>query len=223
VDTSIGYWFTNNCDKARLSDCSSQGHASGGYIVDSGCTNGVIQGCSSGGGDGKWRDYDSEFYWAEDFSYDKTLHKSFTFGGAPTTYNLFKVTGSVRVFGVYGDVTTVIPNTASTANLELYSVNANPNITNSAGAPNLQTRVVGTILAREGSATDPLEIGEPNATPAVTENANYRDPKTPVLLTKDNGADTYIQLVISAALASGAMHWHVEWEPATDDGFLEPA
>ena len=34
-------------------------------------------------------------------------------------------------------------------------------------------------------------------------------------------ADTYIQLVLTAAMASGAIHWHIEWEPITDDGFIE--
>ena len=84
-------------------------------------------------------------------------------------------------------------------------------------------RVVGTVLAKESLSTDPLEIGEPDNTPAIIENTNFRDPKNPIILIEDDSADTYIQAVLSAALASGAIHWHVEWEPITDNGFLEPA
>jgi len=52
ADISIGFWATNSCDKTRLRNCGSQGHATAGYQVDAGCTNSVIGNCSSGGGDG---------------------------------------------------------------------------------------------------------------------------------------------------------------------------
>lgn len=60
---TIGYWVTNSCDKARLRDCGSQGHSTAGYQVDSGCTNGVISGSHSGGGDGPRVDNGSLFHW----------------------------------------------------------------------------------------------------------------------------------------------------------------
>ena len=53
------------------------------------------------------------------------------------------------------------------------------------------------------------------------ENSNFRNPNNPIILIEDNGADTYVQLVLSAAVASGGIHWHGEWSPITDDGFLE--
>ena len=140
-----------------------------------------------------------------------------------TTYNLFKVTGAIKVFNIFGHVTTVIANTASDVNLELYSTNASVDITNNVGAPSIQADVVGTVYAKESTSTDPLEKGEPDSTPAIIENTNFRDPKNPIILIKDDSADTYIQMVLSVAVASGVIHWHVEWEPITDDGFLEVA
>lgn len=225
ADTSIGYWATNSCDKTRIRGCGSQGHATSGFQVDTGCTNGVIEACYSGGGDGKWTDADNAFVWSN-FSYERFLFTTSTFtatggvGGAGTNYNLFKITGSVKVFNIYSHVTTVLPATSSVPNLELYSTNAAVDITDAAGGPDITGAVVGTTLAREQPASEPLVMGAPSATPAVIENSDYRDPSTPIILVEDNGADTYIQLTLTAALASGAMHWHVEWEPVTDNGFV---
>ena len=226
--SSIGFWFTNSCDKYRVCGCTSQGHSMASFQVDTGCTNGVIDRFSSGGGDGRWVDTDHATviinlaYEREEFS-PVTFTNAGGVGGAGTNYNLFKVTGGVRVFNIWGHVTTATPATNSTVNLELYSTNAAIDITDAAGAPDLVSRCAGTVLVRESVATDPLEIGEPDSTPAVIENTNFRHLHVPVILCKDDAADTYIQLVLSAALASGAMLWHVEWEPVTDDGFVEPA
>jgi hypothetical protein len=225
---SIGYWVTNNADKFRIVRCGCQGHGTAPFQIDTGCTNGVVWDFSSGGGDGKWTDADSSTV-ISDLTYPETKYASVTFtntggvGGAGTNYNLFRVYGGVRVFNIFGHVTTATPATNSTVNLELYSTNGAVDITDNAGAPDLVSRCVGTILARESVATDPLEIGEPDSTPAVVENTAFNDPRVPVILIEDDAAATYIQLVLSAALASGAMHWHVEWEPITEAGFVEPA
>ena len=61
--STIGYWVTNSCDKARIRDCGSQGHSTAGFQVDSGCTNGVVTGSHSGGGDGPRIDNGSLFHW----------------------------------------------------------------------------------------------------------------------------------------------------------------
>lgn len=225
---TIGYWMTNTCDKFRLMMCGSQGHGTAPFQVDTGCTNGVIWQFSSGGGDGKWSDADSGTV-ISDLTYPETKFADVTFtatggvGGAGTNYNLFKIDGAVQVFNVFGHVTTATPATASTINLELYSSNAAVDITDAAGAPDMASRVVGTTLAREGAADDPLILAEPDNTPGVIENASFNSPSVPIILVEDDAADTYIQLVLTAALASGAMHWHVEWKPVTDDGFVEPA
>ena len=35
------------------------------------------------------------------------------------------------------------------------------------------------------------------------------------------GVDTFIRFVRAGAGASGAIHWHIDWEPISDDGFVE--
>jgi len=55
-DSSIGFWVTGSCDKARLKWCGSQGHETAGFQFDAGCTNIVCFQCESGGGDGHFVD-----------------------------------------------------------------------------------------------------------------------------------------------------------------------
>jgi len=184
--------------------------------------------CTSGGNDGRWVDAGIDNTWPN-FAHDNVICKTqaFTVGGgvgaAGTNYNLFKITGGVRVFNIYGTVTTLTPGTNSLLNLELYSTNASVDITNAAGAPDLINRCVGTQLSKQSASTDPLEIGEPDATPAIIENASSKSPEVPITLIKDDAADTYIQMQLSVALASGEIIWCVTWEPTSTTGFLEPA
>ncbi len=222
---SKGFWMTNSCDKIRLNGCGSQGHEGGGYYVDSGCTNGAIENCYSGGGDGKWVDVDNTFVWS-DFSYEREKYSVSTFtatggvGGRGTNYNIFQIYGAVRIINLYGHVRTAMPNTNSTVKLDLYSTNGSVEITDA--GPQLRNAVVGTILARLGPANDPLVMAQPNSTPALAENTTFNSPQVPVILVEDDSADTYVQVVLSAALASGSIHWHIEWEPLTSDGFIIP-
>lgn len=220
-DSSIGYWITGSCDLAWLKDCSSRGHETSGYQVDTGCTNGVIKDCASGGGDGRWTDADGAFVWSG-FTYDDRIHKTTTFAGAPTAYYICKLTGAVRASNIHGHVETVIPNTACDIHLELVSTNGTVDITLGPGV-DIDSAVAGALLVRNGPSSSALDLADPNAAPAVAENTNWRDPTTAIDIVKDDSADTYLRVVLSAALASGAIHWHCDWEPLSDDGFLEPA
>jgi hypothetical protein len=228
ADTSIGFWVLPDAsgaiDKPRLKNCGSQGHSTAGFQIDSGVTNGVIESCSSGGGDGKWTDADDANVWSN-FSYADKLYKEITLtagggvGGTGTKYNLFQVTGTIRVHDLMGHVTTVLAGTSSTINLEL-GATTQVDITDSSGGPDLDARIVGTVFVKDSITTDPLNVGEPDNVPVVLENANYRTPDVPVILIQEEAVDTYIQLILTTALASGSIHWHVHWEPLTDDGLL---
>ena len=83
--------------------------------------------------------------------------------------------------------------------------------------------VVGATLVKNDVATAQLDGTNPAEQPRVIENANYRSPDAPIVLVADPTNDTYIQAVYTVALESGAIHWHVEWEPVTDNGFLSIA
>jgi len=227
-DSSIGFWITGDCEETRLRNCGSHGHVTAGYQVDVGCTAGVIIDCYTGNGDGRWTDPANAFVWIN-FRYEKEKANSVTFtaaggvGGTGLNYNVFKITGAVNIIELRAHVETVIPAVASNMCFELYSAGAadvNVPITANSG-PNINADVVGTLYSRLGPAVEELVKGLPVGNSAVVENANYRDPKVPIGLVEANDALTYLQLVLSAAQASGKVHVHVQWEPMTEDGFLE--
>jgi hypothetical protein len=220
VGATTGYKISNGADTGVLEQCTSVGHVTSGFYIDTGSQDWTLLSCSSGAGDGRWVDVDSANVWS-DFRYADEVVKLTTFAGIPTTYNMFKVTGAVRVSDIHGHVETVIPNTASTIHLELYSSNGPVDITLGPGV-DLDQAVAGALLVRNGASTDALDLADPNSLPAVAENTTWKDPKTVIDVVKDDSADTYIRLVLSAALASGAIHWHAHYEPLSDDGFLEP-
>ena len=216
---TIGFKISNGADTGVLETCTSTGHATSGFYIDTGSQDWTLLGCSSGAGDGRWVDADSANVWSN-FTYASEVTKITTFAGIPTTYNIFKVTGAVRVSDIHGHIETVIPNTASDIHLELYSANGTVDITLGPGV-DIDSAVEGALLVRNGPSTAELDLADPNTSPAVAENTAWRDPKTSIDAVKDDSADTYIRLVLSAALASGAIHWHCHYEPLSDDGFLE--
>ena len=94
--------------------------------------------CSTGAGDGRWVDVDHANVWS-DFHFADEVHSETTFAGAPTTYNMFTITGSVRVSNLYGVVETIIANTSSDIHLSLFSAGGETDVTNNVGAPDIDT------------------------------------------------------------------------------------
>ena len=56
--TTCGYYISSS-DTGILSDCTSVGHQTSGYYIDTGSVHWIIVDCSTGTGDGKWRDVDN--------------------------------------------------------------------------------------------------------------------------------------------------------------------
>jgi len=220
ADTSIGYWMTNSCDGVVLKDCGSQGHITAGYQVDAGVTHGEAINCVSGGGDGHRIDPDHTFVWSN-YTFDNIVAKDIEFAGVPTTYNIFEVTGAVRITDIYGTIETLIANTASNLHLEVFSAGGVVDLTLGPGT-NIQAAGVGSMLIRNEDSTNAIALGSA-ATPAILESTTWRDPKVPTDIIADADQTTYIRLVISAALASGKIHWHCEYKPLFDTGFMTPA
>jgi len=217
---TYGYRIRNGVDTGVLEFCTSAGHQTSGFYIDTGSQDWTLLNCSSGAEDGKWRDIDHANVWSN-FSYDETQHSEITFAGIPTTYNIFQITGAVRISNIFGVVTTPIAAVASTIYLQLFSTGGTVDITDAPGV-DINAVVAGGILVRNGPSTDTLDLADPNGTPVMAENVAWKDPKTAIDIVEDNGADTFVRLVLSAALASGVIDWHCEWEPLSDDGFLEP-
>ena len=220
IGDSIGYKINGGFDTGVLEDCTSVGHATSGFSIATGSKDWTILNCSSGAGDGKAVDVDHANVWSG-FTFDDVLAKVITFAGVPTVYNAFKITGVVRIKNIYGVVETQIADTASTLYLQIYSTNGTADITDAPGVQ-IQDVVAGSLVVRNEASGNPLDLAEPDAGPAIAESASFRDPKTEVDVAADPGADTYLRLVLSAALASGAIHWHCEFSPLSDDGTVSP-
>ena len=216
--TSTGYKISGGVDTGVLNGCTSVGHQTSGYYIDTGSSGWTILNCSSGSGDGPKRDIDDVNVWAN-YRYDDDVSKIITFAGAATTYNIFTITGAVRVIGLFGHVETELPATSSTLYLQAFSSNGTADITDAPGA-NVQSLPVGAILVRNSNATVAIDIANPAAGPAVAENTSTKDPESIIDVVADIGATTYIRLVISSALASGAIHFHCKYEPLSETGFL---
>ena len=231
ADTSIGFWITNSCDKTRVRNCSSQGHSTAGFQFDLGCTNGIVCGGSSGGGDGKFINnatttnciFSGLRYQGGIDNYNSPIVKVIEFQAGVTQYNLFKITGSSRIVDVGGEVITALPATSTVPNLELTSTNGSVDLTDAAGGPDISGAVVGATLLRNEDSSEPLAYANPDSTPAIIESANFRSPKIPVEVFEDDAADTYITLNLTNALASGSMIWALRKDPLSADGFVEPA
>jgi len=217
--TSYGFQINNGADTGVLENCTSTGNATAGFYIGTGSQDWTVLNCSSGADDGRWVDVDHANVWSN-FSYAEELHNVTTFAGVPTAYNIFQLTGSVRISDIWGTVETVIPNTASRIYLQLYSTNGTVDMTDAPGV-DIDSAVAGALLVRNAPSSDPLDLADPDSTPAMAENTSWKDPKTAIDIIKDDAATTYVRLVLSAALASGAIDWHCKWEPLSDDGYLK--
>jgi len=227
-DSSIGFWFTNSLDKPRAVNCGSQGHETAGLQVDSGCTNGCFESFRSGGGDGRWSLPAESGHTLAGFNstgidYDKQLDKLITFDGS-TAYDLFKVTGAVRISNITGIVRTQIENAACTIYLQAYSTNGTADITDAPG-PSIQNLVAGCALERQGSTSDDLDVADVSGGPALSEpGSGPLDGKNAIDIHADPGATTTVRAILSAGLNTGAIEWTATWEPLdglSGSGFVE--
>jgi len=211
-----GYYINGGADIGVLHDCTSVDHGTAGYEIATGSANWAVKECASGAGDGRWVDADHASTWPG-FEYDSEVASVMDLGGG-TTYNLFQVTGSVRLTDIYGNVEEQIENVSSTLHLEAYSTGGTADITDSPGT-NIQAAVVGSLLIRNEDSTSAITLVSA-ATPAIVESTGWKDPKVPVDVVADADQTTYVRAVLSDALSAGEIHWHAHWEPLSDNGFV---
>jgi len=222
ADTSIGFWVLPDAsgviDKPRLRNCGSQGHATAGYQIDSGVTSGVVESCYSGGGDGKWTDADDSCVWSK-FSYDDNLYSTTTFTAAAGSDNLFEIFGSVNVKYIYGDVSEAIHADVNNLKLELYD-GAASDIT---GNVDTASAPIGSLFMKTKTLGNAMSL-DSAAAATTNEDSTGRKGAFGFVLTAKNSGNTYIRATWSGAAGGGVtgiVHWHILWEPLTEDGFIK--
>ena len=220
ADTSIGFWVTGTADKFRLKDCASQGHANAGFQIDTGATNGVLKDCSSGGGDGRWVDVDDSAVWS-DFTYDDQVFHLTDISNptAPGIDNLFKVTGSVNIEFVYGDVEEAID--ASVDNIKL-TAHDGTNTTDITGVVDTASAPIGSMFIKTKDLGQAIAIMKSDQI-RLNEDSSLKKGALPFIINAKAGATNYIRAEWSGADSVGEIHWHCQWVPLAEDGFVEAA
>ena len=221
---SIGYNIGGGADIGVIKNCTSANHQTSGYTIETGCANWTILNCSSGGGDGLAVDVDSANVWSN-FQYDDEATKTITFtgvGASPTSINLFRVYGSVRITELYGHVETALAADVGTVLLELYDGTNTVDLTDSPG-PSFASVPAGSYIHKIDDAGVAIAI-EDSSQVRLYEDAtkNGRDPSFQVTA-KAGAFESYIRMTYQGNGASGAIHWHCKWEQLTDEGRVTAA
>ena len=218
LGASYGYKINTGADIGVLRNCTSVGHETSGFYIDTLSADWTILGCSSGAGDGKWRDIDDNSIWSN-FQYAKTKHKEITLNNTHE-YNLFKITGAIEITEIFGHVTTILVGANTDVFLQLFSSASNSEITLDSGT-SLGTAVVGTVVMKTEDPGKKITFFD-GAGVGVDKGTDPK--KKAVILNADPLNDTFIRWsCIGDNDTSGVIHFHVTWRPLTDNGFLEVA
>ena len=221
---TTGYDINNSADYCMIIASTSVGHGTAGFNIATGSSGCVIKDCCSGSGDGRWNDTDHVNVW-NGFSFDNEINYvvDIAQGGAGTyEYNMFKVTGTVRIESIIGFVETALTGSNTACYLQVYSANGDEVITKATGVT-IGDAVVGSFIGRVDDDGEALAfhdaVGAGMIDAVESENQAFR------IIEDRTGAthvNTYIRFIHTTDGAStGEIDWYVNWHPESDDGFLE--
>jgi len=214
---TYGFRIANGSSTGLLDRCTSVNHATSGFYIDTGSASWTVLNCSSGAGDGKWRDIDDNSTWSG-FIYRDTVYKQLTLDNSHA-YNLFMVVGAVEILEIYGHVTTTLVGANTDVSFQLYSSTGTDAITKAVDA-DLGTADIGSLAIKTEDPGKVLSILLSGA-PSVDKTADPK--KKGAVLVADVTQDTYIRWVCGGNDdTSGAMHFHLKWRPLTDEGMITP-
>jgi hypothetical protein len=229
LGATTGYYITG--DYIRITNCVSSGHSTHGFHLTNTTSYCTMISCRSGGGDGALLDEG-----------DLNTKSGYTFDGAVGTwngaldntititnvagahaYNIFKVTGTVRIYDIIGEVTTAVVTDAG-ANLKLEAYSGAPSTADITDDPGIVINgfVVGAMMVRNGDSGTDLDYINPSGTVGVMEPpGGPGGGKNAIDIVADVDNDSYIRAYFDDDTTSGAIKWSCRWEPLSDDGFLE--
>ncbi|MCP4540675.1 MAG: hypothetical protein GY832_26350 [Chloroflexi bacterium] len=219
ADTATrGFYFSNAAaDGCLVETCQSVGNTISGYATVTGVKDITFYYCSSGSEDGPKVDADDACAWPG-YAFDDHLHKSVTLDGSGT-YNLFQVTGVVRIDFIYAIVETATPANTTAASLQLFPAGgAAIQLTSLAGS-NISSLPAGTMISKGQAAAAAIDVSD-STLGFVEEQVGFIFARFSVGQ-KTGGIATYIRLnVTEAAPLGGVLHFTCEWKPLSDDGNL---
>jgi len=215
-----GFYLSNSAAKeCIIHDCISLGNGTAGYEVVAGATSNTFKNCSSGSGDGNRVDPTDANVWTN-YEFDDKVYYTLTFDTTNgTSENLFQVTGSVEIIKLLGDVETALNADIGNSKLELWDGTASVNITDTV---DISFAPVGSVVIKQDDANLAMTYIDASAG-RVTEPADPTKPPHAWYVTqKTGGVATYIRFNFTGD-TSGVIHFHCQWLPLTEDGFVEAA
>ena len=225
--TSYGFFADGTITQGYLSDCISVGNQKSGYYLDGVAAMTVVD-CTSGSGDGAAVDVDNANVWCN-FCFDDCVIKSNVLsvagGGGTSTYNLYQLTGAVKVIGIFADVETALTGTNTDCFLQLSSTNGDVEISKDDAGVTLGALGVGSVIMRLDKEDKVLVVGDVTLGPALIDQTDVKEEGFRIIQDRKAGVDvdTYIQFVHTCAdTGTGTLHWHCKWEPV-GEGFLKAA
>ena len=210
---TYGYKISNSADTGVLQECTSVGHQTAGYFIDTGSSDWTLLNCSSGVGDGRWADTDDANVWSNFSFADEVYHRT-TFTGGAGSSNLFKVTGTAEIQFIFADVETALAADVGNLKIELYD-GAATNITTNV---DVSSAPVNSFIAKTEESTKALKYYTA-ASAMLIEKVDLK--KSTFSIVQKNATSTYIRATWDGNAASGVIHWHCQWIPLTETGFIE--
>ena len=219
--TTIGYWINSGASIGVLSSCTSKGHQTSGFQIDTGSTSWTVFNCSSGVGDGRWIDADDVNVWSN-FTFDADVSKTLTFNASgATSSDLYRVYGSVLITECSGHVSTTLAGDIGNGYLELYDGTNQIDLTDSPG-PSFNSLATHSYIHKIDDAGVAIAIQNASQVRLYEDSTKFGiDPNFQI--TAKNGAATCIKFRYSGSGASGVIHWHCVWKPLTEDGSVSAA
>lgn len=212
-----GYYISEIAAAAcLLENCTSVANGTSGFTALSSFN--VFRNCNSGGGDGPrvggtgntWPGYEFEN------RVDKEI--TFTTVGAQA-HNLFKVSGSIHIKGIWADVEAAISSNMTGYYYEVYDGTTSTLINKNDGV--LSALPENSLAVKTGNDSKTLDVHDATDAGLIDGVASGLEAFRVIQKTAD--VDTYIRLMASTTddPPSGVIHTYVEWEPISGDGFLE--
>ena len=222
---SRGFYLSNSAaDRNILYQCLSEGNGIAGYEIVSGCQYNAIAHCVSGGRDGARVDNGTNNVWSN-FSFENILAniQALSGSGSPITVstNLFQIYGTVEIDYIHGSVDTQLGADVDNVYLDAFD-GANSVPLTKATTLDLDAAPVGSLLHKTADADMILTYEQSDQVRLYEDATKFGVDRTFVLNAK-NGASNYIRMTYTTTdtPTSGVIHWHIEWRPMSDDGYVK--
>lgn len=149
-------------------------------------------------------------------------HKSIVLDGSGgADIQLFKITGLIEIFKLYGHVEKLLTADVGKSYFNLHPTGgAEIEITdNTTGGVDISSAPIGSMILKANVATS-FAAYESSALGFIQENAQFNSPTVPFILGQKLTIDTFIRFTYAGVGTEGEIDFHIKWIPLSDNGNL---